>query len=194
NKVQQVLNDPQLKKYLWYVVALLGVVLIITLLALLGKTIGKSLRSDEAPTARVERQTEQPATAEPPRLRQPPAPVPAKTVTPEEPPRLDEPTSHQKPANQQPATNQPATSSSTNVSLIATGLYGSQRNVEKNLRRIREAGYEPFSRAEGRYTRVGVRLEWTDEEERFAVLQAVRRRFSEDSFEMERNGETVPLQ
>ncbi|MEL7159751.1 MAG: hypothetical protein AAFN92_03260 [Bacteroidota bacterium] len=193
SQLQQVLNDPRLQKYLWYVAALLGVILIITLLALLGKTIGKSLQEDE-PVARVERQADQRAEVEPPRLRPAPKPVPAEDVSPEEPPRLDPEPERTPPVITTPAPSPPPVTSGKNVSLIATGLYGSQRNVDKNLRRIREAGYEPFSRAEGRYTRVGVRLEWDDAEERFSVLQAIRRRFSEDSFEMERNGEAVPLQ
>lgn len=206
SRVGVLLHHPDLRRILWYVAAVLGVILALCLLYLLGQTIGSALADDpKTPVARVEedRSTPPPVIAPAPSAN----PVDARQVAPDEPPRLNTPESNpttSQPANSEPATTQPENSTtvrtpsnSTNgqkVSLIATGLYGSSRNVEKNLQRIREAGYTPFSRAEGRFTRVGVRFEYQDDEDFFEALNAIRRRFSEDAFEMERNGEKVPLQ
>lgn len=204
-RIGELLHHPDLRRILWYVAAVLGVILALCLLYLLGQTIGSALADDpKTPVARVEEERSDP----PPTIAPipTPSPVDARQVAPDAPPRLNDPETARRPS--QPVTTSPATtpatpastppaassSSGLNVSLIATGLYGSSRNVEKNLRRIREAGYTPFSQAEGRYTRVGVRLEYQTEEDIFEALAAIRRRFSEDAFELERNGEKVPLQ
>ncbi|MEM9258734.1 MAG: hypothetical protein AAGA62_03745 [Bacteroidota bacterium] len=197
SRLGELLNHPDLRRILWYVAAVLGVILALCLLYLLGQTIGSALADDpKTPVARVEERPDQPASLTPAPT---PSPIDARQVAPDEPPRLNDPDPSRTttdpvtpPTVDTPPAATPANGQ--NVSLIATGLYGSSRNVEKNLRRIREAGYTPFSRAEGRYTRLGVRLEFQSEEELFEALNAIRRRFSEDAFELERNGEKVPLQ
>ncbi|MEM1359384.1 MAG: hypothetical protein AAGF89_14355 [Bacteroidota bacterium] len=204
SRIGELLHHPELRRILWYVAAVLGVILALCLLYLLGQTIGSALAEDpKTPVARVEERPDPPATVAPAPA---PSPVDARQVAPDEPPRLNDlettrttstpvtPPSEPAVLTPAPTTPDAASTSGQNVSLIATGLYGSSRNVEKNLRRIQEAGYTPFSRAEGRYTRLGVRLEFQNEEEFFEALTAIRRRFSEDAFELERNGEKVPLQ
>ena len=83
--------------------------------------------------------------------------------------------------------------SANNVAMIATGMFGSQRNVDKNISRIEAAGFESFARPEGRLTRIGVRLEYDTEEELFSALNRIRRLYS-DSFVMEINGEAQRIQ
>ena len=67
---------------------------------------------------------------------------------------------------------------------IATGMYGSQRNVEKNIDRIRAAGFETFARPEGRLTRIGARLDYTAQSELDAAVERLQRLYP-DAFVMD---------
>lgn len=199
-----ILYDPELRKILWYVAAFLGSIALLCLLYLLGTTIASALNDEPTPIVQVDEGPE----PQPPIIRKPLPPVDAGRVVPEEPPRLRQTDSEDKPDRSyqqtEPNTNadrttttappsRPATTSS-NVALIATGLYGSSRNVEKNIARIKAAGYDAFSTPDGRYTRVGIRLEYQTEEERFSALNRIRRLFSEDAFVWELNGERMSVQ
>lgn len=80
-----------------------------------------------------------------------------------------------------------------NTAFIAIGLYGSAANVTKNENRIRRAGYDAQSRREGRYTRVGVRVQYTTEEDMMETLRAIQRDY-DDAFVMEVNGRKVRIE
>ncbi|SEP59106.1 HU domain-containing protein [Neolewinella agarilytica] len=203
-----ILYDPELRKILWYVAAFLGSIALLCLLYLLGTTIASALNDEPTPIV----QTDEGPAPQPPIIRKPLPPVDAGRVVPDDPPRLRQTDSEDKPDRSyqqtepaaqnntdQTTTTTPtparsSTSSSSNVALIATGLYGSSRNVEKNIARIKAAGYDAFSSPDGRYTRVGVRLEYQTEEERFNALNRIRRLFSEDAFVWELNGERMSVQ
>jgi hypothetical protein len=113
----------------------------------------------------------------------PPAAVDASTVRPEAPPRLN-----QTPAATSPEEIAPA-APPTNTAIIVIGLYGRQRNVDKQIKRLEEAGYVPHTAPEGRNTRVGVELEYSDPAELRSALADIRERYTEDAFVMRVNGE-----
>lgn len=217
-KLAAVLNHPDLRQILWYVVAFLATIaILLTAYLLLQKVI--KFYADE-PVARVETPSLQ---VEEPPVRQPKPPVDADRIVPEEPPRLNEVrarTTVQEPAPfEQPApdtaknppastsrtgvadettnvptstTPPPAPASTYNTGYIAVGLYGSDANVTKNKQRINTAGYEAFSRADGRYTRVGVRVEYTNRADLLETLRAVQKIY-DDAYVMEINGEPVRI-
>lgn len=189
------LYNPQLRRGLWYVAALLAILLVGSALFKLAQYAGGRYADSQVPVI------EDPAPRIPSdRVNVSPGPpaVDAEDVRPEAPPRLDDPPAAtdtyeqpEPPTNAAPPTNitpPPPAASADNVALIATGLFGSQRNVNKNIDRIRAAGFETFARPEGRLTRIGARLEYDSEEELFNALNRIRRLFS-DSYVMEINGE-----
>ncbi len=162
----------------WYVAAGAGTLLLIFLLFRLAGTLSTEL--DPAETVNAPRE----------RLNVPPpadAPTPeevvveAGSIRPEAPPRLNQP-----PA---PATEAAPAPAARNVAVIAIGLYGRQRNVDKQTRRLSEAGYTPYTDKEGRNTRVGVQVGYDSEEELRRVLQEVRARYTEQAYVMRVNGE-----
>lgn len=157
----------------------------VTLLLLL---IIPGMRRDTAPAA---------LTTTPPSKRinvPPPAAVDASAVRPEAPPRLNQTPAATSPEKIAPARagNSSRTQSGTplkNTAIIVIGLYGRQRNVDKQTRRLEEAGYVPHTAPEGRNTRVGVKLEYTDDAELRRALADIRERYTEEAFVMRVNGE-----
>lgn len=116
-----------------------------------------------------------------------PAPVAAEKVRPDDPPRMRESTvPPPAPEREEVVATDPTPAHS---ALIAIGLYGRQRNVDKQVRRIEEAGYTPVTESLGRNTRVGVRYDYTEREKLDAALNDLRRRFTEDAFVMMVDGE-----
>lgn len=71
------------------------------------------------------------------------------------------------------------------------GLYrlGNQANVDRNVQRIREAGYEPFTRTSKKLTRVGIQLNFKSDRELNQQLTTIRRKFTQDAFILEKNGQ-----
>ncbi len=219
SKLAAVLNHPDLRQILWYVVAFLATIaIILTGYFLLQKVI--QFYADE-PVARVDTPALQ---VETPPARTPKPPVDADRIIPDEPPRLNEardksktkePAPFEQPAGSTVAavtsptdrtgvadettnapaktTLPPATASTYNTAYIAIGLYGSDANVTKNKQRINKAGYEAFSRADGRYTRVGVRVQYTNRADLLETLRAVQKLY-DDAYVMEINGESVKIQ
>lgn len=197
------LYNPQLRRGLWYVAALLAILLVGSALFKIAQYAGGRYADNNTPVI------EEPAPRIPSdRVNVSPGPVDAEDVRPEDPPRLDDPPpasetyvqpapEAEPPTNAAPPTNIPPVAAqpapTDNVALIATGLFGSQRNVNKNIDRIRSAGFETFARPEGRLTRIGARLEYDSEEELFNALNRIRRLF-EDSYVMEINGEAQEVQ
>jgi nucleoid DNA-binding protein len=204
------LSHPDLNRYLWYFAAILATLAILTLGYLLVQTIAKSYADDKpiTPITRVERQ---PVVVEEPAVRTPLPPVDADRVIPEEPPRLrdtpaaEKPKPFEQPASEPatappqastPAAINPATTPDNNrpynIALIATGMYGSKANVTKNKARINKLGFEAFDRQDGRYTRVGVRLQYTSKTDLMETLQALQKTYN-DAFVMEINGKKVRI-
>ncbi|TXF91285.1 hypothetical protein FUA23_03415 [Neolewinella aurantiaca] len=199
------LYNPELRKILWWVAAGIGMLLAIFIILKLGQLI-LSRTADPTPVVRTEsNRIEVPSDRV--NVAPGPKPVDADQVAPEEPPRLSDPVVESQPY-EQPAdspireregnttinipppadatTPEPTTSPATagKTAYIATGMYGSQRNVEKNIDRIRRAGFETFARPEGRLTRIGAQVEYTTEDELNTILERLRRIYS-DAFVMD---------
>jgi nucleoid DNA-binding protein len=203
-KRNAVLYHPELRKVLWYVAAILFVLLVFAgIYQLVQVSIDKV---PQTPVAEAPRLPSKDIPSNRVNVSPVPRAVEAETIKPKDPPRLGgervnkEPTSStsstSSPTNQNtpkaPATpsSPPAQAGSNNTALIATGLFGSQRNVNKNIDRIEAAGFLSFSEPEGRYTRIGARLEYNSEEDLQDALERVQRLFS-DAFVMKVNGEDV---
>lgn len=73
--------------------------------------------------------------------------------------------------------------------IIAIGLFGRQRNVEKVANRLSEAGYEPYIDRVGRNTRIGTRVAFTDTRQLDSLLADVRKNFAPEAFVMRINGD-----
>jgi nucleoid DNA-binding protein len=190
------LYNPELRKLLWWVVYGIGMLLALFVLFKLGQLIlSRTVEPD--PIVRTETNRIQ-VPSDRVNVAPGPKPVDADDVAPDEPPRLSDPVEENQPyvqpadpsvrdregnteINVAPAT-EATVPSATNpvtttdkVAYIATGKYGSQRNVEKNIDRIRAAGFESFSRPDGRLTRIGAKVEYTTQGELDAALERLQR-------------------
>ncbi len=65
--------------------------------------------------------------------------------------------------------------------VIGIGVFGNDANVQRLIKKIYEAGYEPFTAPEGRLTRVGIQKAYSSESEITATLKDVRKKFSKDA-------------
>lgn len=72
--------------------------------------------------------------------------------------------------------------------IIAIGLFADDNNVKRLLRRIAEAGFDPYTKLEEQGTRVGVQVRYQDEIELQQQLEEVRRRFNDKAFVLEEGG------
>lgn len=216
---QQIVYHPDLKQILWYVAVILAAVAILFLGYLLFQTLAANY--DEQPLARRQAAPvviDRPAPRDPlpavdadrvvpdapPRLRDERAqPEEVNTTSPNSGAATSSTTGKSTRTDEINGTGQNAAVSDPeppsapagspyNIAFIATGLYGSSANVTKNKGRINQAGYEAFDRREGRYTRVGVRVQYTNRKDLMETLRAVQRRY-DDAFVMEINGEKVRI-
>lgn len=158
-------------RWAWYLAAGVGIAFALFLVFRLAGTIGVLL----------ERNSEPPAVA-------------AARVRPEPPPRLADSRPPPDPARTTPATlpqaplPPTAAAAPENVAVIAIGLFGRERNVRKQVGRLTEAGYTPYTDQEGRNTRVGLTVRYRNEAELRRVLEEVRQRYTQDAFVMRING------
>ena len=159
---------------LWYAAGLIGLLVVLYLLFLLGGAIG-NLSADADRADRRQRDTPSETAAGTERR----DPVDANDVRPAPAPRLDD--------DPAPPVTDPAPAR--NRAIIAIGLYGRQRNVDKQVRRLSEAGYTPYTDREGRNTRLGVEVLFRDEAELQQILREVRARYTREAFVMRVNGE-----
>ena len=198
-KASGLLYNSELRKLLWYVAAGIGIILALFIILKLGQLL-LSRVADPDPIARTENQRNE---LPPGRVNVAPGPKPvdADNVAPDDPPRLSDPEVENQPYVQ-PADppvrdrddntviNVPPNADATvpanidKTAYIATGMYGSQRNVEKNIDRIRAAGFETFARPEGRLTRIGARLDYTAQSELDAAVERLQRLYP-DAFVMD---------
>lgn len=215
SKWEQFAHHPDLRQILWYIAAILAAIAIFTLGYFLLQTVIKSYAADPVPRTETV-----PVNVEEPAARTPLPPVDADRVVPDEPPRLNDartrsqdedpapfeqpaattsppataPSSVQDPTTTPPGATTPPTPPADpySTAYIAIGLYGSSANVSKNKARINKAGYEAFSRPDGRYTRVGVRVRYTNRADLMETLRAVQKLY-DDAYVMEINGEAVKI-
>ncbi|MGB3799932.1 MAG: hypothetical protein WA952_08950 [Lewinella sp.] len=165
---------------LWYAGGLAGLLFLLYLVFLLGGAISDQFVSDDEAAPARERVTP-PATD-----RKRPAAIDANRVQPETPPILGE---RQEPLTSSDATQATTATTGSNTAIIAIGLYARQRNVDKQVRRLTEAGYTPFTESIGRNTRLGIEVNYRDEGRLRQVLREIRARYTEDAFVMRVNGE-----
>ena len=150
-------------RWAWYLAAGVGILFALFLVFRLAGTIGVLLERDGESTS-----------------------VDAVRVRPEPPPRLAD--SRPQTSVVEPAPPPPVALAPENVAVIAIGLFGRERNVRKQTRRLTEAGYTPYTDQEGRNTRVGLTVRYRDESELRRVLADVRQRYTQDAFVMRING------
>ncbi|MDX1939589.1 MAG: hypothetical protein SFU99_03510 [Saprospiraceae bacterium] len=63
--------------------------------------------------------------------------------------------------------------------IIAIGMFGNQDNVERLVKQIFEAGYEPFTEKTGNLTRVGVQIAYKNEQDIQNTLKVIRAKFND---------------
>lgn len=71
----------------------------------------------------------------------------------------------------------PTLSPNEKVAIIIIGKFGNQSNVDKLVKRIFEAGYEPYTDKEGKLTVVGVQMVYDAESEVQSTLKKIRKKF-----------------
>lgn len=191
NDEESLLYNEQLRSILWYVAIGLGILLTLMLVYKLSQSYASSKVKADVSTPRTERPLRR---VPEDRINVAPAPVNAKTVAPDDPPRLNEARRDRTQDSPvattptPPTTNAPQTSApeiiAARLALIGIGKFGSQRNVQKNMDRIRAAGFKAFARPDGSLTRVGAELEYEKDEELQAALERLQRIYPE-AFVME---------
>jgi cell division septation protein DedD len=158
------------RSWFWYAGGVVAALILLFLVFRIGGAIAGFFDSDPVAALPVR------STPNLPPIARPDPPIAAASVRPDPAPSLSEvPPS--------------AASAERHTAIIAIGLYGRQRNVNKQLRRLREAGYTPHTATEGRNTRVGVEVNYRSEDALLDTLQAIRARYTEDAFIMLVDGE-----
>lgn len=64
---------------------------------------------------------------------------------------------------------------------IAVGMFGDPDNVERLVKRIYEAGYEPYTEPNGKLTRVGIQMTYDTEQDIQNALKDIRVKFNKDA-------------
>jgi hypothetical protein len=72
------------------------------------------------------------------------------------------------------------------TAIIAIGLFSNQENVDRLVKRIFQAGYEPYTNQVRGYTQVGVQLAYEQEREVEQALETVRDKFDHRAFVLRR--------
>ncbi len=67
------------------------------------------------------------------------------------------------------------------MGIIMIGLFGDQNNVSKLVRKLYDAGFEPYLEEQGKYTRVGVQFAYETQSDVDEKLRIVQERFEEDA-------------
>ncbi len=78
-------------------------------------------------------------------------------------------------------TEAPTLSPREKVAVIIIGKFGKQSNVDKLVKRIYEAGYEPYTDKEGSLTVVGVQMVYEEDSKVYSTLEKVRNKFEPDA-------------
>ncbi len=69
---------------------------------------------------------------------------------------------------------------------IGVGRFGNPDNVERLVKRIYEAGYEPYTESEGNLTRVGIQMAYETERDIQEALKDIRKKFEPNAQVLER--------
>jgi len=69
---------------------------------------------------------------------------------------------------------------------IGVGRFGNSDNVERLVKRIYEAGYEPFTEPDGNLTRVGIQMTYETEQDIQEALKDIRKKFEPKAQVLER--------
>lgn len=88
-------------------------------------------------------------------------------------------------------TEAPTVAQDEHTAVIAVGLFGNPDNVQKLMQRLSEDGYAPVSRKEGKNSRIGVSVRFTDEAELQKLLREIRREYAENAFLLSRDGKSL---
>jgi len=75
---------------------------------------------------------------------------------------------------------------STNIGIIAIGVFREKENIDRLSKQIIDAGFEPFLEDLGSKTRVGVQFTYEDENEVQEKLAQVRKKFEPSAFVLKR--------
>jgi nucleoid DNA-binding protein/cell division septation protein DedD len=75
--------------------------------------------------------------------------------------------------------------------VVAVGKFGNTDNASRLIRRLAQAGYEPYSAQEGRLTRVGIQLSYRSDTELQRKLADIRRQYGSGAFVFMKDGELV---
>lgn len=67
------------------------------------------------------------------------------------------------------------------MGIIMIGLFGDQNNVSKLVRKLYDAGFEPYLEEKGKFTRVGVQFAYETQSDLDQKLRIVQERFEEDA-------------
>ena len=67
------------------------------------------------------------------------------------------------------------------MGIIMIGLFGDQNNVSKLVRKLYDAGFEPYLEEKGQFTRVGIQFAYETQAEIDEKLRIVQDRFEEDA-------------
>ena len=81
----------------------------------------------------------------------------------------------------EPDTEGPTAAPGQRYFIIALGAYGNEQNAEGMVKRLFEAGYEPYTEKTGNLTRVGIQKAYTSDSDLQATLEVMRKKFSKDA-------------
>jgi nucleoid DNA-binding protein len=88
-------------------------------------------------------------------------------------------------------TEAPTLAPEEHTAVIAVGLFGNPDNVENKLAELSKQGFSPYSAREGKNTRVGVNVRYTDESELRKVLRDIKRLHTESAFVIYKDGKRI---
>ena len=88
-------------------------------------------------------------------------------------------------------TEAPTLAPDEHTAIIAVGLFGNEDNVQRLVQQLNEEGFAPTTTKEGKLTRVGVAVRYTEDGELQKTLNDLRRMHTESAFIMYRDGKKV---
>jgi hypothetical protein len=88
-------------------------------------------------------------------------------------------------------TEAPTLAPEEHTAIIAVGLFGNPDNVENKLELLSQQGFSPYSASEGKNTRVGVNVRYTDESELRKVLRDIKRLHTQSAFIIYKDGKRI---
>ncbi|MCB0639805.1 MAG: hypothetical protein KDC54_24445 [Lewinella sp.] len=121
------------------------------------------------------------------RLNTPPTREDADATTSDDPEDLEDATEDAA-TDEGPDTEAPTLAPDEHTALIAVGLFSETNNAERLVEKLARAGFNPVTRAEGRYTRVGIAIRYTEDATLRSELRTIQRDWEDSAFIMEIDG------